>query len=424
MNKTKGLMLASMLAATAFSTSSAMADEAACPVKIGGVLSLTGSMGAVGKNIANSAQLAIANINEGGGIKGCQVEFVLRDDQGQPNVGVDAAKFLVDVEGVKALTASIGSGVTIPILTSVSAPSQIPQIACCASAPILTTLAQEGKTSGFFFRTQPTVKNLAYPPAKIAAERGFKRIAIIYVNNDYGTSLLKDFSTATEKLGGEVVKAVAFNENQASYRAEVSAALAEKPDAMFLVAFPQDGATITREWISLGGTQSLILNNALRSPDFVKAVGSKYLTKAFGTDNASVAGPEIEAFKQAFNAAYGVSSDGPGIYSEYDAVMILGLAMNIAPDLSGTSIRDAMRKTQAADGEVIGTGPAEFKKALELIKAGKPIKFVGSLGTIEFDAYGDISGPALSWHIQGDELIIDKTYSNEDMKKLFAEIEG
>ena len=156
----------------------------------------------------------------------------------------------------------------------------------------------------------------------------------------------------------------------------------------------------------------------------MKAVGAKYLTKAFGTDNASVAGPEIEAFKQAFNAAYGISSDGPGIYSEYDAVTILGLAMNIAPDLSGPSIRDAVRKTQAADGEVIGTGPAEFKKALELIKAGKPIKFVGSLGTIEFDAYGDISGPALSWHIQGEELIIDKTYSNEDMKKLFAEIES
>ncbi|WP_432285733.1 ABC transporter substrate-binding protein [Aminobacter sp. BA135] len=424
MNKTKGLMLASLLAATAFSTTSAMAEDAACPVKIGGVLSLTGSMGAVGKNIANSAQLAIANINEGGGVKGCQVEFVLRDDQGQPNVGVDAAKYLVDVEGVKALSASIGSGVTIPILTSVAAPSQIPQIACCASAPTLTTLAQEGKTGGFFFRTFPSVKNLAYPPAKIAADRGLKRIAMIYVNTDYGASLVKDFTKATEKFGGQVVKAVAFNENQASYRAEVSAALAEKPDAMFLVAFPQDGATIAREWISLGGSQELILNNALRSPDFVKAVGAKYLNKAFGTDNASAESPSLEQFKAAFKAAHNASADGPGISNEYDAVTILGLAMNIAPDLKGASIRDAIRKTQAPDGEAIGTGPAEFKKALELIKAGKPIKYVGALGPIEFDVNGDISGPALSWHIEGEELVIDKTIGNEDMKKLFAEIDG
>ena len=94
------------------------AEAQACPVKIGGVLPLTGSMGQVGKNIASSAQLAIKHINEGGGIKGCPVEFALRDDQGQPNVGVDAAKYLIDVEHVSAITASVSSGVTIPRIIS------------------------------------------------------------------------------------------------------------------------------------------------------------------------------------------------------------------------------------------------------------------------------------------------------------------
>jgi len=56
---------------------------------------------------------------------------------------------------------------------------------------------------------------------------------------------------AFSKLGGQVLKTVPYNENQASYRAEVNTALAEKPDAVFFVAFPQDGATMTREWISL-----------------------------------------------------------------------------------------------------------------------------------------------------------------------------
>lgn len=395
-----------------------------CPVKIGGVLSLTGSMGAVGKNIANSAQLAVKHINEGGGVKGCPVEFVLRDDQGQPNVGVDAAKFLVEVERVSAVTAAISSGVTIPILTSVTAPAKIPQIGCCSSAPILTTLAQEGKTGGFFFRTFPTVKNLAYPPAKIAAERGWKRIAIVHVNTDYGTSLVKDFTKATEIFGGKVVKVVAFNENQASYRAEVSSALAEKPDAMFLVAFPQDGSTIAREWISLGGTQNLILNNALRSPDFVKAVGEKYLTKAFGTDNASAGGPSVETFKAAFEAAFKTSAAGPGIYNQYDAVMVLGLAMNIAPDLSGTAIRDAIRKVHAAGGETVSTGPEEFKKALALIGKGTPIKYHGATGPVEFDAFGDVSGPALAWRIEGGALVTDRSFSPEDMQKLFKQIDG
>ena len=104
------------LTAAAMSAGDARAQEVPCPVKLGGILALTGSMGPVGKNIANSAQLAIEHINEGGGVKGCPVEFILRDDQGQPTVGVDAAKYLVDVERVR-ITGTIASGVTMPILT-------------------------------------------------------------------------------------------------------------------------------------------------------------------------------------------------------------------------------------------------------------------------------------------------------------------
>ncbi|SMC71624.1 ABC transporter substrate-binding protein [Rhizobium sp. RU36D] len=419
------LLAVGMLAGASLYTTGAQAQDATCPVRIGGVLSLTGSMGAVGKNIANSAQLAIDHINEGGGIKGCKVEFLLRDDQGQPNVGVDAAKFLVEVDRVSAITGAISSGVTIPILTSVTAPAGIPQIGCCSSAPVLTDLAKQGKTGGYFFRTFPSVKNLAYPPASVAIEKGLKRVAVIYINTDYGTSLVKDFSAAMKTLGGEVVSSVAFNENQASYRAEVSTALASKPDAVFLVAFPQDGATLAREWISLGGTRKLILNNALRSADFVKAVGAQYLTESFGTDNASAGGPELDTFRGLYEAAYKVSAEGPGIYNEYDAVMVLGLAMNIAPDLSGAAIRDSIRKIHTSGGTAIGTGPEAFAEALKTIKEGKPIRYNGATGPLEFDAYGDVTGPALTWSIGEDgALKIDSKLSMQDMQALFKKIDG
>jgi branched-chain amino acid transport system substrate-binding protein len=217
---------------------------------------LDGFHGPVGKRIADSAQLAVKHVNEGGGVKGCPVQFILRDDQGQPTVGVDAAKYLVEVEGVPAMTGTVSSGVTLPILTSIAAPSKIPMISCCSTAATFTTLAQEGKTGGYFFRTLPTVKTQAYASAKVAADRGYKRVAMIYINTDFGSGMVKDFTKAFTKLGGEVVKTVAYNENQPSYRAEVNSALAEKPDAVFMVAFPQDGATMTREWISLGGTQT------------------------------------------------------------------------------------------------------------------------------------------------------------------------
>jgi ABC-type branched-subunit amino acid transport system substrate-binding protein len=420
-----GLSVGALLAAAAMAPSAGFAQDVECPVKVGGILPLTGSMGAVGKRIADSAQLGFEHINEGGGVKGCDVNFILRDDQGQPTVGVDAAKYLVEVEGVPALTGTVSSGISLPILTSVTAPSKVVQITCCSTAATFTKLAESGESGGFFFRTLPTVKTQAYASAKVAADRGYKRIAVIYINTDFGTGMLEYFKTAIEKLGGEVVAEVAYNDSQPSYRAEVNQALASDPDAVFFVAFPQDGATMTREWISLGGTQNLILNNSLRSPDYVEAVGAQYLTKAYGMDNASSGGPTADAFRDAFQAKYDAPADGPGIATQYDAAIVLGLAMNIAPELTGTAIRDSMRKIQDPDGTVIGTGPEEFAKAVALIKEGKPIRYVGATGPVVFDANGDVNGAALIWGVKEDgTLDVEETLTIEDMNALMAEIDG
>ena len=420
-----GLIFGAALAATALAPSLGRAQDVACPVKVGGILPLTGSMGAVGVRIADSAQLAFEHINQGGGVKGCDVNFILRDDQGQPTVGVDAAKYLVEVEGVPAITGTVSSGVSLPILTSVTAPSQVVQISCCSTAATFTTLAQEGKSGGFYFRTLPTVKTQAYASAKVAADRGYKKIAVVYINTDFGTGMLGYFTTAMQALGGEIVVSVAYNENQPSYRAEVNVALATKPDAVFFVAFPQDGATMVREWISLGGTQNLILNNSLRSPDFVGAVGAQYLGNAYGMDNAPSSGPTADAFRDTFKAKYDAPADGPGLATQYDAVIVLGLAMNIAPELTGPAIRDSLRKIQDPAGTVVGTGPEEFEKALALIKEGKPIQYVGATGPVVFDVNGDVNGAALIWNVKADgELIVQDTITIEDMNALMKQVDG
>ena len=173
-------------------------------MKLGGILPLTGSMGPVGKRISDSAQLAVEHINEGGGVKGCQVEFILRDDQGQPTVGVDAAKYLVDVERVPAITGTVSSGVTLPILTSVgrAVEDSDDQLlldggdlhdACAGRQDrrLLLPHAADREDAGLCVS------------AKVAAERGYKRIAMIYINTDFGTGMVKDFTKAFAKLGGQ-----------------------------------------------------------------------------------------------------------------------------------------------------------------------------------------------------------------------------
>jgi len=416
--------VASVLAVTltAALLSAAPAAAQGCPVKIGGILPLTGSMAPITKKIAQSAELAIEHVNQGGGVKGCPVQFILRDDQGQPTVGVDAAKYLVEVDRVPAFTGTISSGVTGPIISSVTAPSKVVQITCCSTASPFTL---DGRSGGYFFRTIPTSKTQAYATASETVRRGMKKTVVIYINTDFGTDMLRFYKTAVTKLGGaEVIAEVPYTDNQPSYRAEVTRALAAKPESLLLIGFPKDAVTIVREWLSLGGTKSIALNNSMRTMDFVNGVGAKFVEDVFGMDNAQVAGPHVDAFNKAFEEKFQADTKGPGVHTQYDALMVMALAMNIAKDLTGPSIKDAVRRVHAPGGSVVGTGPAEYKKALELIKAGKPIKYFGATGPIEFDANGDVTGPALVWKIKDGQIVTDRIITIEDMQVLFKRIEN
>ncbi len=414
----RGVGRVSALAAAGLLCSGEAAAQS-CPVKIGGVLPLTGSMAPITKKIAQSAELAIEHINQGGGIKGCPVQFILRDDQGQPTVGVDAAKYLVEIERVTAFTGTISSGVTGPIISAVTAPSKVVQITCCSTASPFTL---DGRSGGYFFRTIPTSKTQAYATASETVRRGFKKTAVIYVNTDFGTDMVRFYKAAAVSLGGEIIAEIPYNDNQPSYRAEVSKALAAKPESMLLVGFPKDAVTIVREWLSLGGTRNIALNNSMRTMDFVNGVGAKFVEDFFGMDNAQVAGPHVDAFNKAFEEKFKTDSKGPGVHTQYDALMVMALAMNIGKDLSGTSIRDAVRLVHVPNGSPVGTGPAEFKKATGLIKAGTPIKYFGATGPIEFDANGDVTGPALVWKIKDGQIVTDRIISIEEMQALFKRV--
>ena len=97
-------------------------------IKIGALMSMTGDLQAYGETSLNGIQLAVKEINAAGGAGGSTLQVVVGDDQTNPQVGVDAAKRLVEVEKVAALVGGLASGVTIPVATSVSSAAKTVQI--------------------------------------------------------------------------------------------------------------------------------------------------------------------------------------------------------------------------------------------------------------------------------------------------------
>ena len=417
----KTLLLATAM--TAVSLYAAPAFSADCDITIGLVMELTGPAGAYGTAGAKSVEMAFRDFNEAGGVGGCNLVTDTRDSQSQGNVAVDQATQLVNIKKVPVIIGGIISSVSIPILTSVTAPAGVVQVSPASSSPTLTQLGRDGKTNGVFFRTITSDALQGTAAAKYAMDQGLKKLAIVHVNNDFGVNMVKEFSSAFVKLGGTITSTTPYNEKQASYSAEASAAMAGEPEALYLVSYPVDGATIARAWISGGGPQKFLLNDGMNSSDFITAVGAQYLENAFGTSS----GTSPTASTEYFNANYeafsgGIKPDAPAADRSYDAGAIVALAVAKAGKGDAAAIKAAVPEVVAEGGEPIHAGKEEFAKALKLIGEGKPIKYEGVIGPVSFDQYGDITGPFRLWQIKAGEVTTVGEISAEEVGKVKAEL--
>jgi len=396
--------------AALFLASAALANS--CTITIGSIMSLTGSLGALGQQIAEGAKLAVSDINAAGGVNGCQLKMVLFDDQTQPSVGVDDAKKLVDIYKVPAIIGALSSGVSLPVLTSVTAPAHVVLFSPASTSPTFTVLAQEGKTGGYWFRDVPSDALQGVAMAKLALDKGFKRVAVVYLNNAYGVGLAGRFKNAFTKLGGTVTAYVTYNPNQPSYQSEVSQALQGNPQALFLIGYPGDGTTVAREWIAAGGPQNFLFPDGLESQQFVTDVGPQYMKEVWGTAPGAENTPSLKIFEEGFAGKYGSYPTQAYITNAYDAVMIVALAMEAGHGDTAQIIKDNIRRVTGTTGIPIYAGAAQFKKAKELLAQGKKIYYVGAAGTYTFDAYGDVTAPMDVWTVKGGKKIhrIKKNY--------------
>ena len=394
-----------------------------CTITVGVVMELTGPAGEYGQAGAKSVEMAFRDLNDAGGPHGCKLVADTRDSQSQGALAVDAANQLVQLKKVPVIIGGIISSVSIPIVTSVTGPDKIVQVSPASSSPTLTNLGREGKTNGMFFRTITSDALQGTAAAKYALDQGFKKIAVIHVNNDFGVNMLTEFAKAYKALGGEIVSVSPYNEKQSNYDAEASKGIAANPDGLYLIATPVDGATIARAWISQGGPAKFLLNDGMNSPDFITSVGAQYLNEAYGTSS----GTSPTASTQYFNANYkafsgGIDPSNPAADRAYDAGAIVGLAIAAAPTEDPIAIRDAIFKVTAKDGEPIHAGKADFARALDLLKAGKPIRYEGVIGAVSFDQYGDITGPFRLWKIVDGKVTTVGEMSTDDVNAIKAKI--
>ena len=390
-----------------------------CTTKVGSILPTSVDWG---RPIAETAQFAVDIVNDAGGVKGCDIELVLRDSQNDPKVGVDAAKAMVDLDKVPLLLGAVSSGVSMPILTSVTVPAGVMQMSCCSSSTAFTDVAAEGKTNGLWYRTFATTRNQAGVAAKLVQDKGYEKVGILFKNDDWGQDIGRLVQADLEALGIEVTTAIAINDAQPSYRAEVTEMLKTQPEALYLALYPTEGMSIVREWVSLGGTGKMVVANALKSDEFRDGVGAQYLTEVIGHDSAPPRTESADTFNAMYQTRFGSEPNGPGLPNMFDAVMISLLAMEAADELSGAAIAAEVARVTDPEGEPVFPDAEGIAKARELLADGKSLSYQGATGNVAFDENGDVSAPAVAWSFSDDGIVEEAYYTLDEVDAFIASI--
>ena len=119
------------------------------PILIGGIHPLTGALAGDGIQMDNAIQMAIAEINEAGGVLGGrQFEYLSSDSTGSAEVGQTEAERLIQ-EGAAALICCFQSAVT----ANVAAIAEREQVPLVIDVAVADAILQQGYT--YTFRLQP-----------------------------------------------------------------------------------------------------------------------------------------------------------------------------------------------------------------------------------------------------------------------------
>ncbi|MYB15541.1 MAG: ABC transporter substrate-binding protein [Chloroflexi bacterium] len=376
------------------------------PVKIGSLMDLTGELGEFGGPMDQAVRLAAEHVNAAGGVlDGRMIEILTEDGATSDVISVDAARKLVNVEGVSALVGPLSSGITLAIANAVTVPNQVPQISPSATAPSLTLLEDDD----FVFRTAPSDAFQGVVLADLAWELGYRNAAVLFINNAYGQGLADQFAESFAALGGQVT-AVAHESGQPSYASELAQASANGPDVLIAVSYPVSAGVYIREAIDSGAADTFLFVDGSRSEDLIAAVGAEDLEGAYGTAPGAVDNEGTQRFDAEF-AAFAPDAGGIFLRESYDAAILFALAIEAAGSDDPVAVRDALRAVAGGSGVEIGPGAAEIARALELLRDGQEINYQGASGPVDLDANGDVSGAMEIWKIENGQIVSERVIS-------------
>lgn len=383
----KKLLAAS--AATALIAGAAHAED----VNVGIILGFTGPIESLTPHMADSAELALEEVNESGEfLEGMTLKPVRADSTCVDNAAATAAaERLITNDNVVAIMGADCSGVTGAILSNVAVANGVPMVSPSATSPALST----AEDNGLFFRTAPSDARQGQVLADMVMESGLEEVAVTYSNTDYGKGLSDSFVSSYEEAGGTVTLVAPHEDNKADYSAEVAALDSAGGDALIVLGYADSGGRgMIRASLDTGAFDMFVMGDGMYGDDLMNAVGSEMEGSMGAVPWSEGDGPE--AFTAMADEA-GVNGESSFTRESYDAAALISLAMVAGGEATSEAIAANIMDVANAPGEEIL--PGELGKGMQILKDGGDIDYVGATN-VELIGPGEAAGSYRHYEIK------------------------
>lgn len=213
---------------------------------IGTLLPQTGNLAFLGPPEFAGVDLAVAEINEAGGVLGEPIVNLVGDSG---DTSTNQADQTVDAhlsENVDAIIGAASSSVTLTVIDKITAAGVV-MFSPANTSPELSTY----EDNGLYFRTAPSDIFQGDVLGQAIVNEGNQTVSIIHLNDAYGVGLAASLTDTITSSGGEVVTTIVYDPQATSFDSEVGELLAADADAIVVIGF-NESSRVLRSMIEQG----------------------------------------------------------------------------------------------------------------------------------------------------------------------------
>jgi branched-chain amino acid transport system substrate-binding protein len=286
------------------------------PVRIVGLVELSGTGATSGTNFDNGVKLAVKEINATGGILGRKVEYTSSDTQSAPQTAKALAQKAVD-EGAYVVMGPVFSG-SILVSMAETRRAEIPNFTGGEGAAI----TQQGNP--YIFRTSFTQSTAMPKVARYIKDTvKAKTIAMVWVNNDFGKGGRDTMMKALEAQGIKVTADISTDPGQVDFSGAVLKVKQSNADAVFVYTNEEESARALRELKKQGYDKPIIGETTLTSQKVIELAGDAANGAVAHVGlTADAPQPTIKAFDERFQKEYKYKTDHNGLKG-YSAMYVV-----------------------------------------------------------------------------------------------------